>query len=80
MVDCDTIAETDMTGSLHDVHDTLARANTRLIRDRVNHGVLEHLKRDGVPKDLGDDAVCPTVSRSLRRRPGRALSADHGSA
>jgi len=63
VIDCDAISKTDTTGSsaLHDLHDTLARAHIRMLLARVDHDVLEYLKRDGVLNDLGDHAVFPTV-------------------
>ena len=80
VVDCDAMSETDTTGSgvLHDLHDTLARAHIRLELARVDHDVLEYLKRDGVLKDLGDDAVFQTVREAVEaahaaRTDGRAL-------
>jgi sulfate permease, SulP family len=67
VIDCDAISETDTTGSgaLHDVHDTLERADIRLVLARVHADVLEYLKRDGVLKSLGADAVYPTVSEAV---------------
>ena len=67
MIDCDAISETDTTGSgaLHDLHDTLERANIGLKLSRVDHDVLEYLKRDGVLEDLGADAVYPTVREAV---------------
>ena len=67
MVDCDAIAETDTTGSgaMRDLHNRLARAHIRLELARVNHDVLEYLKRDGVLKEIGRDAVFPTVREAV---------------
>jgi sulfate permease, SulP family len=67
VIDCDAISETDTTGSgaLHDVHDTLERADIDLVLARVHADVLEYLKRDGVLKDLGSDAVYPTIGEAV---------------
>jgi len=67
VIDCDAISETDTTGSgaLHDLHDTLERAGIRLVLARVHADVLEYLKRDGVLKGLGADAVYPTVGEAV---------------
>jgi hypothetical protein len=65
VVDCDAICEPDTTGSgaLHDLHGTPAGAGIRRVLARLEHDVLEYLRRDGVPTGLGGDAVHPTVPR-----------------
>jgi high affinity sulfate transporter 1 len=67
VLDCDAISETDTTGSgaLHDLHDTLAAANIRLLLARVNEDVMEYFERDGVLSELGHDAVFPTVREAV---------------
>lgn len=67
VIDCDAISQTDTTGSsaLDDLHDTLDRAGIRLVLARVHADVLEYLKRDGVLKGLGADAVYPTVGEAV---------------
>ena len=67
VLDCDAIAETDTTGSgaLSQLHSTLAAADIRLLLARVNKGVMDYLKRDGVLSELGPDAVFPTVREAV---------------
>jgi sulfate permease, SulP family len=77
VIDCDAISETDTTGSgaLHDLHGTLQRANIRLKLARVDHDLLEYLRRDGVLKDLGADAVFPTVREAVDAAEGASSPA-----
>ena len=67
VLDCDAIAEIDTTGTeaLRDLHDTLARAQIRLLLARANAGIVDYLRRDGVLRALGDDSVYPTIREAV---------------
>jgi SulP family sulfate permease len=76
VLDCDAMSEIDTTGcdALHDLHSTFEAAHMRLVLARVNHGVVEYLRRGGVLQELGNDAVFPTVREAVATTRGEPSS------
>ena len=80
VVDCDAIAETDTTASdaLRKIHDTLTRADIRLLLARPNAAVAGYWKHDGVLAALGPHAIYPTVREAVNA--ATPAPANHGKA
>jgi SulP family sulfate permease len=74
VLDCGGIAEIDTTGddALRSLHSLLERQDIRLILARVNAGVLDFLRRDGLLDVIGEDAVFLTVHAAVAAAEVRA--------
>ena len=67
ILDCDGMAEVDTTGAdaLRQLHETLDTLGQHLLLARVNHAVIDFLRRDRTLETLSEHAIYPTVREAV---------------